>query len=127
MQRLITGSVININMKISDIITETTAGAVATVAVPLGGMRKRPNPSVFTKKKKKTNEEIRPEKPNKSSEEYIAMGHAPDSDKVQRAKEYEEWAERQRAKGKDVDEGKSPHKKGTKKYKKHMAAMHAGG
>jgi hypothetical protein len=24
-----------------------------------------------------------------------------------------------------VDEGKSPHKKGTKKYKKHMAAMHA--
>ena len=26
-----------------------------------------------------------------------------------------------------LDEGKSPHKKGTKKYKKHMAAMHAGG
>ena len=26
-----------------------------------------------------------------------------------------------------IDEGKSPHKKGTKKYKKHMAAMHAGG
>ena len=25
-----------------------------------------------------------------------------------------------------VKEGKSPHKKGTKKYKKHMAAMHAG-
>ena len=25
-----------------------------------------------------------------------------------------------------VEEGKSPHKKGTKKYKKHMAAMHAG-
>ena len=25
------------------------------------------------------------------------------------------------------NEGKSPHKKGTKKYKKHMAAMHAGG
>ena len=24
-------------------------------------------------------------------------------------------------------EGKSPHKKGTEKYKKHMAAMHAGG
>ena len=43
-------------MKISDIITETTAGAVATVAVPLGGIRKRPNPSVFAKKKKKTNE-----------------------------------------------------------------------
>jgi len=79
MQRLITASVINTNMKISDIITETTAGAVATVAVPLGGMRKRPNPSVFAKKKKKK-----------------------------------------------AEEGKSPHKKGTKKYKKHMAAMHAG-
>ena len=25
-----------------------------------------------------------------------------------------------------MNEGKSPHKKGTKKYKKHMAAMHAG-
>jgi hypothetical protein len=29
-------------------------------------------------------------------------------------------------KRKDVAEGKSPHKKGTKKYKAHMAAMHAG-
>jgi len=27
----------------------------------------------------------------------------------------------------DIDEGKSPHKKGTKKYKAHMAAMHTGG
>lgn len=27
----------------------------------------------------------------------------------------------------DLDEGKSPHKKGTKKYKKHMAAIHANG
>ena len=116
-------------MKINDIITETTsAGAIATVAHPMGKMIKRPNPSVFSSKpkKKKTNEEIRPEKPNKSSEEYIAMGHAPDSDKVQRAREYEAWVEKQRAQGKDVDEGKSPHKKGTKKYKKHMAAMHAG-
>ena len=26
----------------------------------------------------------------------------------------------------EIVEGKSPHKKGTKKYKKHMAAMHAG-
>lgn len=43
-------------MKISEIISETTAGAVATVAVPLGGMRKRPNPSVFSTKKKKTAE-----------------------------------------------------------------------
>ena len=27
----------------------------------------------------------------------------------------------------DLEEGKSPHKKGTKKYKKHMAAIHANG
>jgi len=41
-------------MKISEIISETTsAGAIATVATPVGGMQKRPNPSVFSKKKKK--------------------------------------------------------------------------
>lgn len=45
-------------MRISEIITETTAGAVATVAVPLGGMRKRPNPSVFPKKKKTTERKL---------------------------------------------------------------------
>lgn len=78
MLTLIIALLINTNMKISDIITETTAaGAVATVAMPMGKMHKR-NPSVFPKKKKK------------------------------------------------AEEGKSPHKKGTKKYKKHMAAMHAG-
>jgi hypothetical protein len=38
-------------MKINDIITETTAGAIATVAQPLGKMQRR-NPSVFPKKKK---------------------------------------------------------------------------
>ncbi len=70
-------------MNIKDIITETTAGAVATVAVPLGGMKKRPNASVFPKTTSK------------------------------------------KKKKKTVGEGKSPHKKGTKKYKKHMAAMHA--
>ena len=62
-------------MNIKDIVNETCSGSVATVAVPLGGMRKRPNPSIFSSKKTK--------------------------------------------------EGKSPHKKGTPKYKKHMAAMHA--
>lgn len=67
-------------MLIKDIINEmTSAGAVATVAMPMGKMHKR-DPSVFPKKKKKK-----------------------------------------------AEEGKSPHKKGTKKYKKHMAAMHAGG
>ena len=49
-------------------------------------------------------EGIRPEKPSKSSEELIAMGYAPDSDKVQRAREYEDWADDQRAKGKEIDE-----------------------
>ena len=49
-------------------------------------------------------EGIRPEKPNKSSEELIAMGYAPDSDKVQSAREYEDWVDDQRAKGKDVEE-----------------------
>src|SRR6056300_1155164 len=50
-------------------------------------------------------EGIRPVKPSKSSEELIAMGYAPDSDKVQRAREYEDWADDQRAKGKEIDEG----------------------
>ena len=50
-------------------------------------------------------EGIRPEKPSKSSEELIAMGYAPDSDKVQSAKEYEDWVDDQRAKGKEIDEG----------------------
>lgn len=78
MLKQIIASVINTNMKIRDIISETTsAGGIAVVAKPMGKMHKR-NPSVFPKKKKK------------------------------------------------AEEGKSPHKKGTKKYKKHMAAMHAG-
>ena len=68
-------------MLIREIITETTAGAVATVVVPMNSdIIKRPGP--VTKKKKKSK--------------------------------------------KKAEEGKSPHKKGTKKYKKHMAAMHAG-
>lgn len=45
-------------MKISDIINETTsAGAIATVAQPMGKMIKRPNPSVFPKKKKSKKDE----------------------------------------------------------------------
>ena len=50
-------------------------------------------------------EGIRPEKPSKSSDDLIAMGYAPDSDKVQSAKEYEDWVDDQRAKGKEIDEG----------------------
>ena len=46
-------------MKISEIITETTsAGGIAVVATPLGGMKKRPNPSVFPKKKKATERKL---------------------------------------------------------------------
>ena len=43
------------NMKISEIIAETTcAGAIATVAQPLGKMIKRPNPSIYTSAGTKT-------------------------------------------------------------------------
>jgi hypothetical protein len=45
-------------MLIKDIINETSSGAIATVATPMGKMIKRPNPSVFSKtkvKKKKKN------------------------------------------------------------------------
>jgi len=46
-------------MKINDIIQETTsAGGIATVAAPLGAMQKRPNPSVFSKNKKKKTEDV---------------------------------------------------------------------
>ena len=154
-------------MKISDIITETTAGAVATVAVPLGGMRKRPNPSVFAKKKKKTNEgEERSIISNAAVDHLVDVFNA-NTDLMDRETleqsiyselsslnvedivdpDMEHGGQRMGnfASGRvidvvdsgsiiddvisrlDLDEGKSPHKKGTKKYKKHMAAMHAGG
>lgn len=40
-------------MLIKDIINETTAGAVSAVVMPMGKIIKRPNPSVFPKKKSK--------------------------------------------------------------------------
>ena len=40
-------------MKIHEIITETMAGAIGSVAVPIGGMQKRPNPSIYKKSKRK--------------------------------------------------------------------------
>jgi len=47
-------------MKISDIITETTtSGAIATSTATASKMLRRPNPSVFPKRKKKTNESDR--------------------------------------------------------------------
>ena len=152
---------INTSMKISDIITETTAGAVATVAVPLGGMRKRPNPSVFNKaKKKKTNEGEERSMISDAAVDYLVSNYGDkdmseqslydilsgldvddviDPDMVHGGQRIGDFAS-----GRVIDccnsneiiddvksqlgmsEGKSPHKKGTKKYKKHMAAMHAG-
>jgi hypothetical protein len=42
------------NMRINEIINETTAGGIAVVAQPLGGVIKRPNPSIYKVKKKRT-------------------------------------------------------------------------
>ena len=100
-------------MKISDIITETTsAGAIATVAHPMGKMIKRPNPSVFPKKKKTEDATAKQEDDfHKKLDKLVhkTFGHSSDEKKKKKA-----------------EEGKSPHKKGSAKYKKHMAAMHAG-
>jgi len=41
-------------MKIYEIISETTsAGGIATVAQPLGKIIRRPDPSIYSKKKKR--------------------------------------------------------------------------
>ena len=41
-------------MKIYEIITETTSGGIAAVIQPLGAVIKRPNPSIYKTKKKRT-------------------------------------------------------------------------
>ena len=52
-------------MLIKDVINETSAGAIASVAMPMGKMIKRPDPSVFSKsktkkkKKKKTSDKTK--------------------------------------------------------------------
>jgi hypothetical protein len=51
-------------MLIKDVINETTAGGIASVAMPMGSMIKRPNPSVFSKSKSK----IKKKKKKKQSE-----------------------------------------------------------
>ena len=157
-------------MKINEIISETTsAGGVATVVQPLGGMIKRPDPSVYgkTKKKKKVKEgeermiisqaaveklvdmflDSEDEFENRDALEnaiYNALTDLDvedvvDPDMVHGGQRMGDFAS-----GRVIDvvdsgsviddvmgylnvrEGKSPHKKGTAKYKKHMAAMHAG-
>lgn len=115
-------------MKISEILSETTsAGAIATVAQPLGKMIKRPNPSVFPKKKKKTSERKLSKAEIKQRDKYA--DDLPDAEFKKRygadweAVKYGTATNIAKNKAK---EGKSPHKKGTKKYNKHMAAIHAG-
>lgn len=137
-------------MKISDIITETTAaGAVATVAMPMGKMHKR-NPSVFPKKKKKATER-KFSKAEIIDEGLTYIGNCTQDETVDNIfGDVSEFARQVEMNGDEFEidnlvvkydpeedihhfymkenfaEGKSPHKKGTKKYKKHMAAMHAG-
>ena len=41
-------------MKINEIINETTSGGIAAVIRPLGAVIKRPNPSIYKIKKKRT-------------------------------------------------------------------------
>ena len=76
----------------------------AVLAILYGGKKLYDYIQDDSDNKQPAQEGIRPEKPSKSSEELIAMGYAPDSDKVQRAREYEDWADDQRAKGKEIDE-----------------------
>jgi len=51
-------------MLIKDVINETSAGGIASVAMPMGKMIKRPNPSVFSKSKSK----LKKKKKKKQSE-----------------------------------------------------------
>jgi|TARA_R110001592_G_scaffold356805_1_gene659226 hypothetical protein len=55
-------------MKISEVIIETTsAGAIATVAQPMGKMIKRPNPSIYSTAIKKKSKKKKAKKQNESS------------------------------------------------------------
>jgi hypothetical protein len=64
-------------MLIRDIINETTtAGGMATVAQPMGKMQRRPNPSIYSKKKKTTEDQVpylqRPNSPYElGKQEYL--------------------------------------------------------
>lgn len=114
-------------MLIRDIINETTSsGGIATVAQPMGKMQRRPNPSVYPKKKKTTEDQVPYlQRPNSNYAKAIADFVRLNPGKTE--EDFKELGFKQQEKylNKYV-EGKSPHKKGTKKYKKHMAAMHAG-
>ena len=113
-------------MLIKDIINETTSsGGIATVAQPMGKMQRRPNPSVFGKRKKTKENQGYLSNPNSNYARAVAdycknnPGKTEEDFKLLTPKKQEQYLDK-------YLEGKSPHKKGTKKYKKHMAAMHAG-
>jgi len=114
-------------MLIRDIINETTtAGSMATVSHPIGKVIKRPNPSIYGKKKKTTEDQVPYlQRPNsgyrKAVQDFLRMNPEKTEEdfKSLLPNQQEKYLNK-------YDEGKSPHKKGTKKYKKHMAAMHAG-
>ena len=112
-------------MKINEIIIETTsAGSIATVAQPMGKVIKRPNPSVYGKKKK--TEAYSPfDDPNSNFNLAVADYLRQNKGKTRADFDLLTPGKQEKYLNKYV-EGKSPHKKGTKKYKKHMAAMHAG-
>lgn len=113
-------------MKINDIIIETTtAGGMATVSHPIGKkVIKRPNPSIYGKKKK--TEAYSPfDDPNSAFNKGVADYIRQNKGKT-RADFLELTPGKQEKYLNAYTEGKSPHKKSTKKYKKHMAAMHAG-
>jgi|TARA_B100001094_G_scaffold279701_1_gene290013 hypothetical protein len=115
-------------MLIKDIINETTSsGGIASVAVPMNSdIIKRPGPVVKKKKKKTTEDQVpylqRPNSPYElGKQEYLRKNPGKTEE------DFKELLPNQQNKYLDkYVEGKSPHKKGTKKYKKHMAAMHAG-
>lgn len=114
-------------MKINEIIIETTtAGGMASVSHPIGKVIKRPNPSIYGKKKKTTEDQVpflqRPSSGYKKAvDDFLRLnpGKTEEDFKQLGPKQQEKYLNK-------YVEGKSPHKKGTKKYKKHMAAMHAG-
>ena len=155
-------------MKINEIISETTSAGMAVVVKPLGGMIKRPNPSIYGKNKKKKVKEgeermmianaaveklvdmfldSEDEFENRDALEnavYVALSDLDVEDVVDPNMVHGGQRMGDFASGRVIDvvdsgsviddvmgylnigEGKSPHIKGTKKYKAHMAAMHAG-
>ncbi len=117
-------------MKIHEIILEsasagaTGSGSIATVNAGMGSVIKRPNPSIYGKKKK--TEAYSPFDDPKSNFNLAVADYCRQNKGKTRSDFLELTPGKQEKYLNKYVEGKSPHKKGTKKYKKHMAAMHAG-